>query len=78
MSVSGVSATAPAPSVYRNQQSTPSKADTNGNNAAVTADTQNSAAADKGQTDAAQKATQIATERQASTRGDSQSIDKLA
>ena len=63
MAVTGVSAVAVVPQPLKGQTSSPTKAETINRNATAA--------------NAAQQANQIATERQASTRGDSRSIDKL-
>jgi Tfp pilus assembly major pilin PilA len=63
MAVTGVSAVAVVPQPFKGQTSSPTKAETINENATAA--------------NAAQEANQIATERLASTRGDSRSIDKL-
>jgi hypothetical protein len=69
MSVSGVNSAAPVPHVFKSQEPSVPKTE-----AVKTEITNENATAEN----AAQKATQIATERQASTRGDGRSINKLA
>jgi hypothetical protein len=68
MSVSGVNSATVPQSLKRQEPSAPQT------EAPKTASANDNAAAEN----AAQKATQIATERQASTRGDGRSINKLA
>ena len=69
MSVSGVNSAASLPQVLKSQEPSAPKSEV-----VKAASTNESATAES----AAQKATQIATERQASTRGDGRSINKLA
>jgi hypothetical protein len=69
MSVSGISSSTSVSQVFRNEQPSAPKTE-----AAKTENANENATAES----AAQKANQIATERQASTRGDGRSINKLA